>query len=188
MSAVKIDIPGQPFAWQRAIRLRDGRTINSKAMIANQRHIAAVAGKAWGGEPPLFGPVAVLVFADFEIPAGWPQSLIVEAYAGRVYHDSKPDADNLAKEIADALKFIAYCDDSQIADTRCVKRYTGAPGTQIWIKSLATLETAAMRRRARRWRSGAMNAAIAKAPCGAARMASVLYGNGRSRDGKAKLI
>ena len=50
-----------------------------------------------------------------------------------VHHVKKPDLDNLAKAIKDALKGVAYKDDSQICSLMLSKEYRGNPGVRIII-------------------------------------------------------
>jgi len=52
-----------------------------------------------------------------------------------VYHTKKPDIDNLAKAVKDALKGIIYKDDSQIVEAHLFKQY-GEPAVKIELKTL----------------------------------------------------
>ncbi len=51
------------------------------------------------------------------------------------YHTKRPDIDNLAKAVKDALRGIIYADDSQIVEAHLYKQY-GGPGVKIEIKTL----------------------------------------------------
>lgn len=46
------------------------------------------------------------------------------------FHTGKPDIDNLAKAVKDALKGIIYCDDCQIVETHLKKTY-GKPCVKV---------------------------------------------------------
>ena len=48
----------------------------------------------------------------------------------------KPDADNLAKVISDALIGIVYVDDAAVCDVRVVKRYADAPLIHVEVQEL----------------------------------------------------
>lgn len=52
------------------------------------------------------------------------------------YHTVKPDADNCAKAIKDALKGICYHDDSQIVSLDVVKLYHAEPHVRIVLQEL----------------------------------------------------
>lgn len=49
----------------------------------------------------------------------------------------KPDSDNIAKVVADALNGIAYDDDAQIADLTVIKRYTEDPCVKVTIEEIS---------------------------------------------------
>ncbi|MCL5421117.1 MAG: RusA family crossover junction endodeoxyribonuclease [Nitrospirae bacterium] len=51
------------------------------------------------------------------------------------FHVKRPDIDNLAKAVKDALKGIVYADDSQIVEAHLYKQY-GGPEIRIEIKTL----------------------------------------------------
>jgi len=54
------------------------------------------------------------------------------------YHTKKPDVDNLAKAVKDALRGIVYHDDSQIVEAHLYKTY-GEPCIKVKIQSLEGL-------------------------------------------------
>ena len=68
--------------------------------------------------------LAVSITAWFPVPASWPKKKRAAAMAGDIYPTAKPDADNLAKAILDALNGIAYHDDKQVVSCTVRKRYT----------------------------------------------------------------
>jgi Holliday junction resolvase RusA-like endonuclease len=51
-------------------------------------------------------------------------------------HTAKPDGDNLAKQIGDALNRIAWMDDSQIADVRVTKIWGDRDETIVVIEAI----------------------------------------------------
>ena len=51
------------------------------------------------------------------------------------YHTKRPDIDNLAKAVKDALKGIIYADDSQIVEAHLYKQF-GGPEVRIEIRTL----------------------------------------------------
>jgi Holliday junction resolvase RusA-like endonuclease len=51
------------------------------------------------------------------------------------YHTKRPDIDNLAKAVKDALKGVVYRDDSQIVEAHLFKQY-GEPAVKIELKTL----------------------------------------------------
>lgn len=66
--------------------------------------------------------------------------------APRLIHDQKPDVDNAAKAVLDALTHIgAWQDDDQVAVLICAKRWETPgerpPGAEITIETLAEIDT-----------------------------------------------
>lgn len=71
------------------------------------------------------GPIRVLLV--FNLPR--PKRLMRKKDPiGCVAHTSKPDADNLAKAVLDAMTDCGWWQDEQITDLRVVKRYHGKGG------------------------------------------------------------
>ncbi len=72
-------------------------------------------------------------------PAEGPISIRLVFQMGRngkeLYHTKRPDIDNLAKAVKDALKGIVYADDSQIVEAHLYKQY-GGPEIRIEIRTL----------------------------------------------------
>ena len=56
----------------------------------------------------------------------------IEKLTGIVNPTSKPDCDNIAKIVLDALNGIAYHDDSQITKLNVLKRYSETP--RVWVR------------------------------------------------------
>ena len=53
---------------------------------------------------------------------------------GDICHTKKPDLDNMAKTVLDALNGLAYIDDSQIYSLTLFKTYSEQPGTHLIIE------------------------------------------------------
>lgn len=94
------------------------------------------------GVPPLGGPVTMRVV--FVLPR--PKSLMWKSKPmPRLPHVTKPDADNLWKAVKDALKGLAWRDDSQVCDANVVKVTAAGheqPGVDIEIAAIAAVEGA----------------------------------------------
>ena len=56
-----------------------------------------------------------------------------EAEAGLILPAVKPDADNLAKAICDAINGVVWKDDVQVVDLTLKKRYSMQPGVAVRI-------------------------------------------------------
>lgn len=116
--SVSFTIPGKPFAWRRA-RSNGAMRFKDAASVAHAQTVGAIALPHF--REPLEGPVRLRIVATFEIPRSW--SKAKQAATLGQYHTQKPDGDNIEKQIKDALSRIAWRDDCQVADQRCVKRW-----------------------------------------------------------------
>lgn len=68
--------------------------------------------------------VKVLIEVYFAIPKSYSKRKHKEAAAGALLPQIKPDCDNIAKNICDALNGVVYPDDKQIATLIVRKKYT----------------------------------------------------------------
>ncbi len=69
-------------------------------------------------------PLEACVTAWFPVPASWPKKKRAAALSGALYPTDKPDADNIAKAVLDAVNGIAFHDDKQVVSCTVNKRYT----------------------------------------------------------------
>ena len=69
-------------------------------------------------------PLAMKIVALFEIPKSFTKKQRADIENGLLYPTKKPDADNIAKVVCDALNEVAYKDDTQIIDLHILKFYT----------------------------------------------------------------
>ncbi len=133
---VAFTIPGKPFGKQRpkatAINGR-ARVYTPKETVSFEGKVAEIARPSFPA--PLEGPVKLRLVAMFAIPASWSKKKR-EAALGS-FHTQKPDADNIAKAIKDGLNRVAWVDDSQVADMRCVKRWGSHAETFVEVGALA---------------------------------------------------
>lgn len=80
--------------------------------------------------------LGVFIKARFTIPKSWSKKKQEQAKKGELYPTKKPDADNIAKAICDALNGIAYKDDSQIVDLKVEKRFAEQGSIGVLIQEL----------------------------------------------------
>ena len=69
------------------------------------------------------GAVRVEIDAVFPIQKSWNKEKTRKAKAREIVPETKPDTDNIAKAVLDALNGLAYKDDSQVVDLSVCKRY-----------------------------------------------------------------
>jgi Holliday junction resolvase RusA-like endonuclease len=134
MSGVHFVLPGKPTAWQRpAVFQQRGKIVqaNPKGMAEKQDALAWACRAAMKGQAPLTGPLRLEVLCVYAAPPSWPTWKREAALKGAVWKTSKPDHDNLEKQIGDALNGVAYVDDCQIVRSSCAKRYGHPERTEV---------------------------------------------------------
>lgn len=82
-------------------------------------------------------PLAVYITAFYPIPASTTKKDRQLICSGKLFPTKKPDADNVAKVICDALNGVAYGDDTQIIKLSILKTYTEEqPRVQVCIEEI----------------------------------------------------
>lgn len=88
--------------------------------------------------PCFEGPIEVRLQFNMPIPKSATKKMRRQIEEGADAHIKKPDLDNLAKAVLDALNGIAFTDDSQIAKIKMEKRYHWCPGVWLQIKEIVS--------------------------------------------------
>ena len=73
-------------------------------------------------------PIYIKITAFFKIPVKKEQML-----QKKILPTKKPDCDNIAKIICDALNGVAYDDDKQIVALKVTKIYSAEPRVLVWV-------------------------------------------------------
>ena len=83
-------------------------------------------------------PVKIEITAFFAPPKSTKKKDKIEMLANRVLPVKKPDCDNIAKSILDALNKIAYKDDSQVIELSVKKLYSESAKVCVHIEEIDT--------------------------------------------------
>ena len=126
---MQIIMPGQPKAKGRP-RFGKGNAYTPETTRAAEQALGWTAKQLMVGRELLEGPLQVTIHAWIKTPK---RSKLIHAI-------TKPDADNLAKLVCDALNGIVWHDDRQIVDLRVTKNYSAEPRTVINIEPIPTRE------------------------------------------------
>lgn len=78
-------------------------------------------------------PIAVIISAFHRVPKSWSQERQRKALLGDTQATCKPDADNIAKAVLDALNHYAYEDDKQVVSLHVRKAYGVTPRVEVAI-------------------------------------------------------
>lgn len=132
MKAEDIFFPFPPIAKGRPRFTRSGHTYTPKKTLDYERAIADHYNDS--GLGMYKGPVQIKLVFQMPIPKSFTKKKIGLIREGFVKYDKKPDLDNLAKSILDALNGIAYEDDAKITGLFLVKRYSNFPGVTMTIR------------------------------------------------------
>lgn len=135
---IEFSVPGKPFGKQRPrVVTRGGfaRAYTPKETV-NYENLVRKKYSETVGNLKLEGPIKADIEGVFPIPksATKKQKQLMEQ--GRILHTKKPDCDNIAKSVLDALNDIAYDDDSQIFKLSVNKVYGEQPKTKITLEEM----------------------------------------------------
>lgn len=140
---MKIIIPGVPAGKGRP----KFSTVNGHAVAytpkktANYENLVKLAYQEQAGS--MFEPSDQLraeIKAFFPIPKSTTKRKRAEMQAGGILHTKKPDADNIAKAILDALNGVAYYDDAQVCELFVKKLYSDQPRAELTLNRVIVLE------------------------------------------------
>lgn len=113
MGALTFTIPGTPVPWARS-RQR-GRAHFTDPKVRRAQQAIAAAARAAGAEV-IEGPVSVWMTFDYD--ADETKVGVRSEGTGKA---TRPDVDNLIKNVLDALNGVCWHDDGQVAGISAVK-------------------------------------------------------------------
>ena len=139
-----ITIPGEPIGQPRQRHgVVNGRVRNWTPTRHPVNEFKAALRLAWQAEAGavLDGPVRVDVVLVFARPKGkvWKTKPMP-----RYRHTAKPDAENVAKAVLDALTGLAYRDDAQVSVLTIAKWVAAGdegPHATVWVEAAESEET-----------------------------------------------
>lgn len=101
--------------------------------------------KPFSPPEPLQGAVSLTLMFFMAIPKSTSKSKAAQMKRRIILPIVKPDVDNLAYLVTNALKTIVYADDSQIVEQHVYKVYDENPRTEITVKSVRSSEQYGLR-------------------------------------------
>ena len=133
---ISFEVTGPPVPWSRA-RRKGNRYFNKPEMVSYQDQIAWAAKEQMKGREPLEGPIALIVNAWMPIPQSWSKKKRLAAVERQISPTTKPDLDNIVKQVEDALNKVVFKDDSQVINITASKRYCVDPRLVVTVSSTA---------------------------------------------------
>ena len=138
MQRLNFTIPGEPAGKARPkFSTFNGhvRAITPKQTVSYENLVKLSFGQAYPGAKPIEKdvPLLVTIAAYFKIPASVSKKRREAMLEDRIRPTKKPDTDNIAKAVLDALNGIAYYDDSQVVTLTVDKLYSDTPRVEVEI-------------------------------------------------------
>jgi Holliday junction resolvase RusA-like endonuclease len=134
-AAIYFVVPGAPYGKGRPRASSRGgfvRLYTPAATVAYEGEIARLAEIARADWPVMATPMSLRVIAHHPIPVSWPKKKQQAALAGDLI-PGKPDLDNVAKAVLDALNGVIYEDDKQVIRLVAEKRYSFEPRVEVYV-------------------------------------------------------
>lgn len=132
------EVSGKPLGKQRprvTVIQGHGRAYTPEQTVNYENYIKMCYLKHQNGD--LYDkPLRMAITAVYEIPKSFSNVKRKTALADEKKPLTKPDVDNVAKVVCDALNGIAYKDDSQIVELRISKHYGEQPKIVVSIEEV----------------------------------------------------
>jgi|LakMenEpi03Aug12_release.lakeMendotaPanAssembly.Ray.scaffolds.fasta_scaffold25435_11 Holliday junction resolvase RusA-like endonuclease len=137
MMIVEFRVPGDPQGKGRPRHsAKTGAVYTPSKTKRYEKVVADLAKLAMGEQLPIEGPVMLQLTALFPIPQSWSKRKKVQAAKGELFPTVKPDFDNVAKAISDAMNKIVFNDDSQVVYSVISKVYAERPGVKVIVSKI----------------------------------------------------
>lgn len=137
---MKFTIEGKPQGKARARTFWNSRMGKMQSITPEQtksyEDLVRWSYKAAGGTYYDKTPLNVSVRAIYDIPVSFSKAMRKSAAEGKIKPCKKPDSDNIAKAILDALNGVAYYDDSQIVELTIKKEYGEAARVEVELNAI----------------------------------------------------
>jgi Holliday junction resolvase RusA-like endonuclease len=133
---VIFSVEGPPVGKQRPRFRRMGNFVQTYTDAKTKTYEALVkeeAQKAMGSSEPLETPVAFHCHIRLPVPKSYSKKRTEACLNGSEMPTKKPDWDNVAKSVADAMNGVVFLDDSQIVHAYINKRYDMVAGVDVMV-------------------------------------------------------
>lgn len=128
---IEFTVPGEAVPFARAGALGK-RRFTPKKQFDHMGVVKLFAQRAMNGAPPISTAVALRIEASYLHPDSWSG----KKKAATSWKTSKPDADNIAKLIKDAIGTIVFVDDALVTRLVVEKRYGTAAFVRVVVEEL----------------------------------------------------
>lgn len=135
---VQFKIPGEPKGKGRPRFARRGPYVTTYTPLetASYEDMVRFEYRQAAGDTFFEGPVEMRILAAYKIPKNTSKKKRELMHAFKILPQKKPDADNVAKIIADSLNAVAYRDDTQITKLVVERIYADEPFVMVKLKGV----------------------------------------------------
>lgn len=136
---IRFTVPGAAVGKGRPKFARRGKfvtTYTPEKTVSFENLVKLYANQAMAGKHLIEQAVTVQIELWVSVPASWSKKKQHQALTGEIRPMTKPDADNVAKAICDAMNEIVYTDDKQIVDLRVRKFYDSHPRSVVTVSAV----------------------------------------------------
>ncbi len=131
---ISFSVPGKPVGKARP-RFSKNRTYTPKKTVEYEKWVQSCCTMECKNRIPGYtGPIEAQIMAYYPIPKSVSKVKREKMLSGAIKPGVKPDLDNVAKSILDALNGVAYYDDNQVTDLKVAKRYSEKPRVDVILK------------------------------------------------------
>lgn len=131
---IHFTIPGKPQGKARPRVRRDGHAYTPSQTALYEK---IVRWYWWNsGAIKLNGAIRALILARYPVPKRDSRKTQDAKICGEIPCTIKPDCDNIAKIVLDALNGLAYDDDSQVTELEVHKFYGDIGDVFVWLEEI----------------------------------------------------
>lgn len=132
------EIPGEavPKARPRVVNMNGRSRTFTPEKTKNFENLVKLMYVSQHRNEKLEGPVSASIHVFCAVPKSASKKNRTSWLMGRHPVTKRPDLDNLAKAVLDALNGIAYDDDSQVAELYITKEYSETPRTMVILREI----------------------------------------------------
>ena len=133
---LKFTVRGNPLGWQRTGQNQYTGAIFTQDKTRDREKLVAYEYRRQCGNYrfPNQTPIELRVYAYYQIPKSKSKRVREQMISGAIRPTVRPDYDNIAKLVTDALNGIAYDDDKSVVDAVQRKFYSTDPRVVVVIQ------------------------------------------------------
>lgn len=137
MKTYLFEIPGEPFAKQRARTLHTGRSYTPAKTVQFENLVKTCFVQKYPCESPTDDFAMVDIIAVYPVPQSWTKKNKIKADTDKLF-PKRHDWDNIGKIICDGLQGgVLFHNDNQIFDGSVHKRFGDRPRTVVFIRTFS---------------------------------------------------